>query len=240
MSFRFTYFSTKGKERISNSDYIQIKKISEGWIGVICDGIGDSDKNENPAKLSAETLIEFIVKSDELDPLKKLKSAIEKTNQHIFSHYNKISTREMTTTLAVLFLVDHTACWGHVGDSRIYKLKNGRLHRLTKDHSIIQQLVDKGFLTLKEAAFHTGINVVAKAIGEKLLVKVDLSKINLQQNDMNRFFLCTDGVTEVLTDKEIENCLRKEKVEECSSSLISLIEKYGLPDDTSFIIVDVL
>ena len=171
--------------------------------------------------------------------MKKLNSVIEQANQYIYSlQQNHLTTDRISTNLVVLYLVDNKACWGHVGDSRIYKLKNGRLNRLTRDHSIIQQLIDKGLLTLKEAAFHSGVKVVGKAIGEKLKINADVSKINLHPDDKNRFMICTDGVTEIIGDKEIQESLKKKSLEECSYELIMLLENHRNPDDASFIIVD--
>ena len=232
-------FSVKGNDRITNSDYILTKSLQEGWIGVVCDGVGEQTGLENTGKICAEKIIELFEKSGEPDPLKKMKSAIEKTNEYLYSlRQEKPQNIQNATTLVVLYLLNHTACWGHVGDSRIYKLKNGRLNQLTKDHSVIQELVDGGFLTLKEAASHSGTNVIGRAMGEKTNVVADVSKMNLQPIDKNRFFLCTDGVTSVLTDAEIEKCLQKDNIEECSGGLISLIRRYNIADDTSFVIVD--
>jgi len=235
----FKTYSVKGSDRQTNSDYIKTISLSEGWIGIVCDGVGESIGEKNSGKLCANKILDLIKKSTEPDPLKKMKSAIEETNQYLYSfRQDKLNNNQTVTTLVVLYLLNHTACWGHVGDSRIYKIKNGRLNQLTKDHSVIQELVDGGFLTLKEAGFHSGTNVIGRAIGEKFNVEADVSKMNLQPFDKNRFFLCTDGVTSILSDAEIENCLQKDNIEECSEGLISLINSSNVVDDASFIVVD--
>ena len=233
----FSTFSVKGNYRQTNSDYIQTKSLTDGWIGIVCDGVGESLGSISSGKICAEKIIELIENSTEPDPLKKMKSAIEKTNKYLFG-LKQNADGNYATTLVVLYLINHVACWGHVGNSRIYKLKNGRINLLTKDHSVIQELVDKGFLTLKEAAFHSGTNVIGRAMGEKSDVVVDVSKINLLPFDKNRFFLCTDGVTSILTDSEIENCLQKDSVNDCSEKLISMMNKKNITDDSSFILVD--
>ena len=239
MNPTFKTFSVKGKLRQTNLDYIQTKSLTEGWLGVVCDGVGERIGEESPGKLCANKIIDLIENSDEPDPLKKMKYAIEQTNQYLYSlKQDETNNVQNVTTLVVLYLLNHTACWGHVGDSRIYELKNGRLSYLTKDHSVIQELVDGGFLTLKEAAFHSGTNVIGRAMGEKSEVVADVSKMNLQPVDKNRFFLCTDGVTSLITDAEIENCLQNDNIEESSGELISLISRKDVADDTSFMIVD--
>jgi protein phosphatase len=232
-------FSIKGNERKTNSDYVEIKSLLKDWIGVVCDGVGEANGLENSGKLCAQKILELIEKSSEPDPLKKMKWAIETTNQYLYKiQENSLDNYQSATTLVVLYLSNYTACWGHVGDSRIYKLKNGRLNLLTKDHSVIQELVDGGFLTLREAAFHIGTNIIGRAMGEKPNVIVDVSKINLQPFDKNRFFLCTDGVTSILSDAEIENCLQKDTVKECSENFILLMNSKNITDDSSFIVVD--
>lgn len=231
--------SFKGNDRISNSDYILVKSIPGGWIGIVCDGVGENKGTENSGKICAEKIIELIESSAELDPLVKMKAAIEQTNKYLLDFKKDIpENNKMATTLVVIYLLNHTVCWGHVGDSRMYQLKNSRLNLLTKDHSVIQELVDKGFLTLKEAALHTGTNIVGRAMGEKPNVNADVSKMNLQPFDSYRFLLCTDGLTSLISDSEIENCLQEKELETCYKSFISRIEKEHISDDTSFLIVD--
>jgi len=235
-SYRFT---TKGKKKVSNLDFIHFQELKDGWLGIVCDGVGDGSENQNPAKLCSEKLVELFEQIPEKDPLEMLKVVIDETNKYFNNlNQNNAFEKKLASTLVILYLTNHSAYWGHIGDSRLYKLKNGRLNILTKDHSVIQQLIDKGFLTLKEALLHSGTNVIGRAIGEKVNVVVDVSKINLQPFDKNRFLLCTDGVTQILSDSEIEKCLQYFTVEECAECLKSLIDKYDVPDDASFIIVD--
>lgn len=235
----FKTFSVKGNDRISNSDYILVKSLSEGFIGIVCDGVGENEGTENPGKVCAEKIIDLIENSSESDPLVKMKAAIEKTNKYLIELKNDSSeNNKLATTLEVIYLLEHCVCWGHVGDSRMYQLKNNRLNLLTKDHSVIQELVDKGFLTLKEAGLHTGTNIIGRAMGEKPDVNVDISKMNLQPFDKHRFLLCTDGLTNLISDSEIENCLQEKELETCYKSFISRIEKKYISDDITFLIVD--
>ena len=239
MNKKYKTYSVKGKDRNSNSDYILVKSLPEGWIGIVCDGVGDNVSTKNSGKICAGKIIELIENSTEPDPLVKLKSAIENTNEYLLLLKNKDSeNNKLVTTLVVIYLLDHTVCWGHVGDSRMYQLKNSGLNLLTKDHSVIQELVDKGFLTLKEASLHTGTNIIGRAMGEKPNVNVDVSKINLQPLYSHRFLLCTDGLTNLLSDAEIENCLQEKELETCYKSFTSSIKSKYVSDDTAFLIVD--
>jgi protein phosphatase len=141
----------------------------------------------------------------------------------------------MATTIEVLFLVENTAYYGHVGDSRMYYLQNGKLKQLTKDHSLVQKLIDEGFLTVDEAEHHPDRNIIMRALGDTSAIEIDLSKITLKSSDDSLFFLCTDGVTTVVKDNELEEILTnydflKEKLSE-------LINQRGAPDNYTFVCI---
>ena len=114
----------------------------------------------------------------------------------------------MATTVEVLFLNEDTAYWGHIGDSRIYNLKNNQLKQMTKDHSLVQKLVDEGYLTLREAEHHPNKNIIMRALGDNPLIEIDLSKQKLNPKDEHKFFICTDGVTAVVPDSELQDHLK--------------------------------
>ena len=79
----------------------------------------------------------------------------------------------MATTIEVLFLLENTAYFGHVGDSRMYFLRNGKLKQVTKDHSLVQKLIDEGLLTVIEAEHHTNRNIIMRALGDNLDIEID-------------------------------------------------------------------
>jgi len=141
----------------------------------------------------------------------------------------------MATTIEVLFLKDNNAYWGHVGDSRIYFLRNGNLKQLTKDHSLVQKLVDEGYLTIKEAENHPNKNIIMRALGDNNNVEIDLSKIKLNSSDDFLFFMCTDGVTGVMNDNELEKIFSN--YNKINDTLTKQIIQRGAPDNFSFVII---
>jgi protein phosphatase len=138
-----------------------------------------------------------------------------------------------------LYLKDNFVYWGHIGDSRIYHLKSKRLNQITKDHSLVQKLLDEGYLTHKQAADHPQKNVIIKALGDNQFIEPDLSKIRLNENEENRLFICSDGVSNLISNSELEKVLNYDDLEEIKSSLIKMIKLRGAKDDYSFIIIEI-
>jgi PPM family protein phosphatase len=235
---KYKYFSETniGLKRIDNEDSLGIFEIENGILSIICDGLGGNKAGEVASQLSVNTVYEFFKTSTESDYLERIKSAISEANKSIIE---KASSNDdfkgMATTIEVLFLLNNTAYCGHVGDSRIYNLHKDRLIQLTKDHSLVQKLIDEGFLTDSEAENHPNRNIIMRALGDNSTVEIDLSKLNLDPMDGMLFFLCTDGVTTVIKDNELKEILSDyDKIKE---NLSNLIEQRGAPDNFSFIVI---
>ncbi|MBZ0201114.1 MAG: hypothetical protein K8H86_14675, partial [Ignavibacteriaceae bacterium] len=124
---------------------------------------------------------------------------------------------------------------------RIYILKNSKLKLLTKDHSLVQRLVDEGYLTLKEAENHPNKNIIMRALGDNLNVEIDFSKMKISQDDKNLFFICSDGVTTVLDNSELEMIMNinYDNLDIIQSEIASTIDKRGAPDNYTFILIKV-
>jgi protein phosphatase len=143
----------------------------------------------------------------------------------------------MATTCEVLLLNGASAYWGHLGDSRIYYYSKKKLTQLTKDHSVSQKLVDDGELSLRDYPHHPKKSIVTKAIGDNSIPEVDSSKILLTKQVSSKFLVCTDGVTCVVSNYEIEKLLEKDDLNEISEKLNKLIERRGAPDNFSYVLV---
>lgn len=239
MAFKFIHFSEKGKNRKTNSDFISVKEFDDGVLSVVCDGLGESEQNETAAQIAAKFISKSFSSSGESDFVKRIRASISEANDILYlrnSSLNKINRR--STTVDVLYIRGHNAYWGHIGDSRIYYLKDERLHRLTKDHSLVQKLLDKGFLSMKEASEHPNKNVLFSALGEVKKIEIDASKMQLTPYNNYRFFICTDGVSGTVADEELEKILNENNLSQSAEKISSLIKQRGEPDDYSFIILN--
>lgn len=239
MSYRYVKYSSTGKKRKINQDALDVVKIDDGLLFMLCDGMGDSDKNELVSQIAIKSIKSFFSSSSESDYLTRLKSSVTETNDFIYNRSNgNKDVKKAATTIELLFLKDNTAFIAHIGDSRIYHLKNGYLKQLTKDHSLIQKLVDEGFLTYREAENHPEKNVVMRAIGEKEFIETDLLKLKLNLYDENKFFICSDGVSSLITNDEISNLLKFNNCDSIITAIPEIIIRRGAYDDFSFIFIE--
>jgi PPM family protein phosphatase len=235
--FIFESVSQIGKVRQNNEDRIKINYIKEGLLAVLCDGLGGNNAGEVAADLCIEIINEYIANSKETDVLSKISNAVVEANQTIYSRGREADElANMSTTVEIVFIQNHTIFWGHVGDSRIYSFKNGKLKQITKDHSLVQKLIDEGQLSVAQAEVFPNKNVIVKAIGSHEKIIPDVSKVRFQANGRQKIFICSDGVHNVLSHNELEDMLSN-KLVECKKKLINLIEKRGSPDNYSFIII---
>jgi len=239
MKYKYVKYSSTGKKRKINQDAIDIAEIDDGLLFILCDGMGDDDKNELVSHIAIKSIKSFFSSSSDGDYLDRLKTSVDETNDFIYNRSNGNSNKKKAaTTIELLFLKDNTAFVAHVGDSRIYHLKNGNLKQLTKDHSLIQKLVDEGFLTYREAENHPEKNVVMRAIGEKEFIETDLLKLKLNMYDDNKFFICSDGVSSLITNNEIGNLLKLNTCDSIITALPEIIISRGAYDDFSFIYIE--
>ena len=117
----------------------------------------------------------------------------------------------------------------------MYFLRNGQLKQVTKDHSLVQKLIDEGFLNVDEAEHHPNRNIIMRALGDNFAIEIDLSKITLNSYDDCLFFLCTDGVTTVVKDNELEEILNN--YDNIRETLSDLINQRGAPDNFTFVCI---
>lgn len=239
MGYRFIKFSSIGSERKVNQDAVDVAELEGGLLFLLCDGMGGENGGEVASELAIKSVISFFSSIADNDYLDRLKTSIIETNEFIHAQsLRKPELKKMATTLEAFFLKDNMAFVAHIGDSRIYHLKNGHLKQLTKDHSLVQKLLDEGFLTVKEAESHPKKNIILKAIGDKRFVEADLLKLKLNVHDKNKFFLCSDGVSNLLTNEEISRILHKSNLETITDNISKTIKQRGAADDFSFIYIE--
>lgn len=177
-------------------------------IFAVADGVGGAEAGEVASKTAVEVIGEaFRHLTDGADIEDLMELAIQRANSSIHQmsrEHPKLSM--MATTIVTLHLDGHRATIGHVGDSRLYRLTpDGRLHRETADHSIVEEEVRAGRMTPEQAANHPSKNVISRALGAEPGVEVDLKVLEVE--DGTTFLLCTDGITRHIPDGEIRELL---------------------------------
>ncbi len=176
--------------------------------------------------------------SDQPDYMERIRDSYNKANKVVYDKSVTDSELDgMSTTAEVLFLKDDKAYWGHVGDSRIYMFCNNKLEQITKDHSFVQKLIDDGILSAEEAFIHPNRNIITKALGDGGPVEVDLNKLDINPDTEYFFFVCTDGVTSTMENKELEEIFKLSDIHIISRRITSIVEERGAPDNFSFVIL---
>jgi len=238
MVYKYTATTQAGDGRPTNEDFIGVHEVEGGILAIVCDGVGISSGSNIAAILCVESIYKDFYSSDNPDYLKRIKSSIASANEMLRKYSDEnYSSENLVTTADVLFLDNQTVYWGHIGDSRIYNIKNGTLHRMTKDHSLVQQLIDEGFLTMKEAEYHPDKNVILKALGEVEEVDIDLSKMHFNQFDKYKFLVCTDGISKIIDEEELETLMKNHNIHKCAEQIKKLISSRNAPDDYSFVLL---
>ena len=238
MKFKYVTLTDTGLKRTENEDSFGVFEVENGLLAVVCDGLGGNKAGDIASKLAVQTISTTFQNLEEVEYLERIRLSILEANKIVMEESSKDFDRKgMATTVEALFLKDDTAYWGHVGDSRLYYLKNKKLKQLSKDHSLVQKLIDEGYLTLKEAENHPNKNIIMRALGDSENVEVDISKLKINTSEFGKFFICTDGVTTVLQNDELEKILINENVHYISEVIANLVEKRGAPDNYTFVII---
>ncbi len=202
--------SDKGMVREMNQDYYYISKpYNEYSLYILADGMGGYVGGEIASSLAVNSAEEYIsknIKNIEIinrDTLQKLiKDAMEYANKIVYEKSKTdINLSEMGTTLEVCLIYNNKVYIGHIGDSRVYRIRKNIIRKLTTDHSYVEKLVRDGTITKEEACHHPKKNMLIKALGCEEYIEPDILVKGFLKEDI--LLMCSDGLTNLLTDKEI-------------------------------------
>ncbi len=142
----------------------------------------------------------------------------------------------MGTTVVIALVLSNKAYIAHIGDSRVYLLREGKLHQLTRDHSVVQELLEQGKISRDEAKFHPNKNMITRAVGVNLTVDIDYLEVLLSED--SKLLLCSDGLTNMVSDEIIEKTLRKYDPQATCTRLIELSNKAGGIDNITVAVIE--
>lgn len=242
ITFEFGNFSHVGCVRKLNEDYHGYFETINGHLFIVCDGMGGHAAGEVASQLAVQSIGEFFKRERYEDIRSALYDALEFANTQIYA--KSISEEEhkgMGTTAVVMMVLYGKIYWAYGGDSRLYLHRDGKLHRLTKDHSYVQGLVDQGIITDEAAETHPRKNEILKAlgIGEKLEPTVEEEDLVPQLND--QFLLCSDGLNGMISDKIICETLDETElnVQEKAIRLVTQANEAGGTDNITVQIIKI-
>ncbi|WP_425061033.1 Protein phosphatase PrpC [Sporomusa carbonis] len=229
----------------AQSDIGMVRKTNEDsyiflppHLFVVADGMGGHVAGEIASNLGANTILEYIKHySQQSNWEQVLKEAIIHANKIIYQMAQcKSECLGMGTTITAIYIDGPEVHWGHVGDSRLYLIRDNKLHQVTSDHSLVWELVQSGSITFAEAQGHPHRNILTRAVGTSETICVDSGSLAWQVGDS--LLLCTDGLTNMLTEEDILTiCLKPESPQTIVTQLINQANAAGGYDNITAIIV---
>ena len=234
-----------GLKRQHNEDYIGFD--TDTGIAVLADGMGGHQAGEIASRIAVESLLNRLISIAQGDLastgqtealMGQVSAAVQEVNSKIFrAAETHKEQRGMGTTLVALTPVTDSVVVTHVGDSRLYLWRKENLARITTDHSLVQELIDKGFYSEEEARTASVGHVVTRALGTRAEVEVDVACH--PSNPGDTWLLCSDGLSDLVADWQIEEILRETsgRLETCSERLVQTARRNGGNDNISVILV---
>lgn len=240
MNYTYKTISKVGHIRKNNEDSLGVYKTDDGLLTIVCDGLGGNNAGEVASRLAVDSANNHFINSPGDDYSIKIKSAIAEANRIILKEaVSDYTLHGMSTTIEMLFIKDKKAYTGHVGDSRIYFFTDDKLTQITKDHSYVQKLIDDGLLSQEEAEDHPNKHIITQALGDSDPVEADLDTIGFEPHKKVFFFSCTDGVSGVIDNKELQEIFRMNEIDDIADKISNLVEERGAPDNFSFALVKI-
>lgn len=239
---RLTAKTDTGKTRLDNQDDYRASIQGEGnaWM-VVCDGMGGANGGSTASGLAVGLVEErcTVLELAECDPDETLQLAgqmVQEANTLVYeTSLGDAALRGMGTTMVLALVTKGELCLASVGDSRAYLYRQGQLRQLTRDHSMVQELVEKGVITQQEANTHPQKNVITRAVGIQPQVEADLIRQPLQPQDM--VLLCTDGLTNAVSLTTIEGILQSGSFYENAGQLVEQVLCKEEQDNTTVLLL---
>jgi len=232
-----------GRARSNNEDSVATDESVA--LAVLADGMGGYNAGEVASNMATSFirtelgrwLREASIQASDAEVRRAMDICVDNANRAIFNAANSNPQYAgMGTTLVVAVFRDDRVLLGHVGDSRCYRLRGGRLQQITRDHSLLQEQIDAGLITAEQAAFSANKNLVTRAVGVEDTVLLETHQHDVVAGDM--FLMCSDGLSDMIDDAGIGQLLQAhESLESCSRALIDAANDAGGKDNISVILV---
>jgi len=250
MKIAYHALTDVGRKRKGNEDSLFLNPDQNLFI--VADGMGGHAAGEVASKMAVEAINEFVTLTGGDDDItwpfgldenisydgNRLKTAIKYANRKVLEATREKSEYEgMATTVAAVLVDGETANLAHVGDSRVYLMRDGTLKQLTSDHSWVNEQIQSGVLSADQARGHPLRNVVTRALGGKPDLQVDMQVHKMQAGDV--LLLCSDGLTTMLPDDEIHEVLEGSQgdIKRAAQELVTAANEKGGEDNITVVLI---
>ena len=241
---QFYSLTDRGRLRENNQDCCVSKQIGKFTVLALADGMGGHKGGEIASLKAIETILKSLdedlfnhIVPGQIPSL--LSEVVYKANSAIYNlSLEDASLKGMGTTLELCIIAWGTAYIAHIGDSRTYRIFDTDITKLTKDHSLVEYMIDTGDITREEAANHPQKNVITRAIGTDSVCEADISYLRIEEGDT--ILLCSDGLTNMLSEEHILSVISSApSLKDCAHTLVRLANDAGGTDNISVVLAKI-
>lgn len=242
MNYTFCTRTDPGRARDNNEDSVVFDEAVH--LGVLADGMGGYNAGEIASGMATafikSEMSRWLSEVGKQAKIKEIRRALEicvdNANKSIYNAANSNAQYSgMGTTLVVAVFQGDKVMLGHIGDSRCYRLRGGEFAQITKDHSLLQEQIDAGLLTVEQASTSSYKNLVTRALGVDDAVALDLNEFDVEPGDL--YMMCSDGLSDMVDDNEIASILDSEQtMEQKAEQLITVANEHGGRDNISVLL----
>lgn len=234
----------KGAVRAQNQDSYYLKPLGEALVvAVVCDGMGGAKAGNVASSLAVEVASDYLegLSSEELlrTPGEHLAQAASLANDAVFHKASREpECRGMGTTMVAAVVQEEKAQVLNIGDSRAYRIGEEGIVKVTRDHSLVEDLVHRGDITPEQARQHPQKNLITRALGSEFRSRTDLYEVELAKEEF--LLLCTDGLSNSLTDQELlYEVLHGGTPESCCQRMLDVAMSRGAPDNVTAVLIQI-
>ena len=230
-----------GIRRESNQDYMYTSETAVGNLlnlFLLADGMGGHAAGDYASRFTVEKVVELVGKSTFTEPVAILKQAISEANALLLAEADKdVSRQGMGTTLVTATIIDDRMYVSNVGDSRLYLVSDDKMIQVTRDHSLVEEMVRLGEMDKEDAKVHPDKNIITRAVGVLPEVSADFFEVELEPGDM--ILMCSDGLTNMVRDEEIRQIILGQRdIVEKAEKLVETANKNGGRDNITVVLIE--
>lgn len=229
-----------GLKRKINQDYVFSSEMQVGALPnlfIVADGMGGHKAGDYASRKATQIIVESIKSSEETRPVRLIRTAVERANKELLKKARESEDYEgMGTTMVVATITEECLYVANVGDSRLYII-NDEINQVTKDHSLVEEMVRMGGIDEETAKYHPKKNVITRAVGGAEEIEIDFFELKLMPSDI--ILMCSDGLTNMLDDEEIKLIIKKQRdVIEKAEELVKAANENGGRDNITVTIIE--
>jgi PPM family protein phosphatase len=219
---RFSYWEPADEKQLQH----------KGRLAIIADGMGGHEGGQEASRIAVETIQEVYSGSSTEGPRALLISGFQAAHQRILAYScQNPALQGMGTTCTAVAVIGHDLYYAHVGDSRLYLLRAGKICRLSRDHSYVGRLLEQGVINIEEAASHPQRNILLMALGAGPDVAPESPEQQISLEAADVLLLCTDGLWSLVSDSELNDAMSSGSLKKACQALVQMAKDRGGPDN---------